>query len=76
LCHLDNQKGNNVDRRLKFRHRDAFSAIARTRSFKFAAKVIHLTQPAISKLLKELEIIMGVALINAMQIGCGPYARR
>ncbi len=42
-----------MDRRIKFRHLDAFSAIARARSFKIAAEQLNLTQPAISKTLKE-----------------------
>ena len=43
-----------MDRRIKFRHLDAFSAIARAQSLKRAAEVLHLTEPAISRSLKEL----------------------
>ena len=43
-----------MDRRIKFRHLDAFSAIARARSFKAAAEQLNLTQPAISHQLKRL----------------------
>ena len=63
------QKGMNMDRRIKFRHLDAFSAIARARSFKAAAEQLHLTQPAISKTLKELEDILGVVVMERSRSG-------
>lgn len=63
------QKGMNVDRRIKFRHLDAFSAIARARSFKVAAGELNLTQPAISKTLKELEDILGVKVMERSRSG-------
>jgi LysR family transcriptional regulator, pca operon transcriptional activator len=52
-----------MDRRIKFRHLDAFSAIARTGSLKRAAEAMNLSQPAISKTLQELEDILGVPLM-------------
>ena len=58
-----------MDRRIKFRHLDAFSAIARARSFKLAAVHLSLTQPAISKTLKELEDILGVVLMERSRSG-------
>ena len=58
-----------MDRRIKFRHLDAFSAIARARSFKVAAKQLNLTQPAISKTLKELEGILGVIVMERSRSG-------
>lgn len=58
-----------MDRRIKFRHLDAFSAIARARSFKTAAAQLHLTQPAISKTLKELEEILGVVVLERSRAG-------
>lgn len=61
--------GKNVDRRIKFRHLDAFSAIARARSFKNAAEQLNLTQPAISKTLKELEDILGVVVLERSRSG-------
>jgi LysR family pca operon transcriptional activator len=63
------QKGNNVDRRIKFRHLDAFSAIARASSFKVAAEQLNLSQPAISKTLKELEEILGVVVLERSRAG-------
>lgn len=58
-----------MDRRIKFRHLDAFSAIARARSFKRAAEQLNLTQPAISKTLKELEEILGVVVMARSRSG-------
>lgn len=58
-----------MDRRIKFRHLDAFSAIARARSFKRAAEQLNLTQPAISKTLKELENILGVTVMERSRSG-------
>lgn len=58
-----------MDRRIKFRHLDAFSAIARASSFKIAAEQLHLTQPAISKTLRELEEILGVAVMKRSRAG-------
>jgi len=58
-----------VDRRIKFRHLDAFSAIARVRSFKIAADQLNLTQPAISKTLKDLEDILGVKVMERSRSG-------
>lgn len=58
-----------MDRRIKFRHLDAFSAIARARSLKRAAGMLALTQPAISKSLKELEEIVGVVLMERGRSG-------
>lgn len=58
-----------MDRRIKFRHLDAFSAIARAGSFKAAAEQLNLTQPAISKTLKELEDILGVVVMERSRAG-------
>lgn len=58
-----------MDRRIKFRHLDAFSSIARARSFKVAAEQLSLTQPAISKTLKELEEILGVVVMERSRSG-------
>ncbi len=58
-----------MDRRIKFRHLEAFSAIARAGSLKQAAEQLHLTQPAMSKTLKELEGILGVSLMERGRAG-------
>lgn len=58
-----------MDRRIKFRHLEAFSAIARAGSLKLAAERLHLTQPAMSKTLKELEGLLGVTLMERGRAG-------
>lgn len=58
-----------MERRIKFRHLEAFSAIARQRSFKAAAEHLNLTQPAISRTLKELEEILGVVMMERSRSG-------
>ncbi|WP_294222812.1 pca operon transcription factor PcaQ [uncultured Shimia sp.] len=52
-----------IDRRIKFRHIQCFAEIVRHNSLKTAALHLHLTQPAISKTLKELEEIVGSDLL-------------
>lgn len=52
-----------MDTRIKFRHLRAFVEIVRFRSFKRAAEFLHLTQPAISRTLAELEEILGAELL-------------
>jgi len=58
-----------VDRRIKFRHIQCFVEIAREKSFKRAAEKLFLTQPAISKTLKELEGIVGATLLERSRSG-------
>ncbi|WP_298679164.1 pca operon transcription factor PcaQ [uncultured Lentibacter sp.] len=53
-----------MDRRIKLRHIEAFAEIARLQSLKGAGEALGLTQPAISKILKELEDILGVSLMR------------
>ncbi|KZM48707.1 pca operon transcription factor PcaQ [Labrenzia sp. OB1] len=58
-----------IDRRIKFRHIQCFVEIARERSLKLAADKLNLTQPAISKTLKELEEIIGATLMTRNRAG-------
>ncbi|MCK7613884.1 pca operon transcription factor PcaQ [Roseibium sediminicola] len=58
-----------IDRRIKFRHIQCFVEIAQERSLKLAADKLHLTQPAISKTLKELEEIIGASLMTRNRAG-------
>jgi LysR family pca operon transcriptional activator len=51
-------------RQIKMRHLLAFVETVRGGSLKAAAERIHLTQPAVSKTLKDLEHILGVALLK------------
>ncbi len=58
-----------MDPRIKIRHISAFVEITRRGSLKQAAEVIHLTQPAISKTLKELEDILDTRLLDRDRAG-------
>ncbi len=53
-----------MDRRIKLRHIEVFVEITHRRSLKLAAEKLNLTQPAISKTLKELEIILSAELLT------------
>lgn len=53
-----------IDRRIKFRHVECFATIHREGSLKRACAVLNLTQPALSKTLKELEEILGTVLMR------------
>ena len=58
-----------IDRRIKFHHIQSFVEIARVQSFKRAAEKLYLSQPAISKTLKELEEIVGATLMQRSRSG-------
>ncbi len=58
-----------IDRRIKFRHIQCFVEIVRQKSMKRAAERLFLTQPAISKTLKELEEILGASLLVRNRAG-------
>ena len=58
-----------IDRRIKFRHIQCFVEIVRQKSMKRAAERLYLTQPAISKTLKELEEILGTSLMVRNRAG-------
>ncbi|WP_282153399.1 pca operon transcription factor PcaQ [Ruegeria atlantica] len=58
-----------IDRRIKFRHIQSFIEIARAKRLKHAAEKLHLTQPAISKTLKELEEIVDAPLMRRDRSG-------
>jgi len=58
-----------MDRRIKFRHLEAFVVIARAKRLKRAAEQLNLTQPAISKTLRDLEEILGVSLMTRDRSG-------
>lgn len=58
-----------IDSRIRLRHLQAFLEIARRRSVSRTAEALHLTQPAISKTLAELESILGAALMTRNRAG-------
>ena len=51
-------------RRYTLRQLDLFAAVARTRSLTRAAQEVHLTQPAVSMQLKQLEQAVGLPLLE------------
>lgn len=56
----------------------AFLAVSQLGSFKLAAQQLHLTQPALSKAIKELEVQFGVTLFERSVAGLTltPYGER
>ena len=54
----------NPDLYLKLRHLDCFLEVARQGSFQGAADTLSVTQPAISKTIRELEDMLGYALFE------------
>jgi LysR family pca operon transcriptional activator len=61
-----------VDERIKFRHLQCFLAVAQHGSLQKAADVLAITQPAVSKTLKELEDVLGVRLFDRGRRGAVP----
>lgn len=55
--------------RIKFRHLECFLEVARQRSVGRAADALSLSQPAVSKKLKELEEMLGVRLMGRNKNG-------
>ncbi len=53
-----------IDERIKFRHLQCFLAVAQHGSLQKAAGVLSITQPAVSKTLKELESMLAVRLFE------------
>ena len=58
-----------IDPRIKQRHIQCFLEVARRRSVGKAANALALSQPAVSKTLKELEEILGVGLMDRSRSG-------
>ncbi|PZM15353.1 pca operon transcription factor PcaQ [Rhizobium tubonense] len=53
-----------IDNRVKFRHLQTFVEVARQKSVMKAAEVLHVSQPAVTKTIRELETVLGVAVFE------------
>jgi LysR family pca operon transcriptional activator len=53
-----------ISRRIKIRHLEAFVEVARQKSVGRAAITLSLTQPAVTRTIRELEEIVGTALVE------------
>ncbi len=53
-----------VDARIKFRHIQTFVEIARQKSVVRAAAILRISQPAVTKTVRELEDVLGVTLFE------------
>ncbi|OCP15696.1 pca operon transcription factor PcaQ [Ensifer sp. LC163] len=52
------------DARVKFRHLQTFVEVARQKSVMKAAELLHVSQPAVTKTIRELEEVLGVAVFE------------
>ncbi|WXL25496.1 pca operon transcription factor PcaQ [Ectopseudomonas mendocina] len=64
----------NIDNRIKFRHLQCFLEVARQGSLARAAEVLAISQPAVSKTLKELEEVLDARLFERGKHGVTPTA--
>jgi LysR family pca operon transcriptional activator len=53
-----------VDNRIKFRHLQTFVEVARQKSVMKAAELLHVSQPAVTKTIRELEEVLGVTVFE------------
>ena len=53
-----------IDSRIKFRHLQTFVEVARQKSVMKAAELLHVSQPAVTKTIRELEGVLGVEVFE------------
>ena len=66
---MHNRSGMNWDAHLRLRHVRTFLEIARAESVSVAAERLNITQPAVSRSLRELEEMLGVRLFDRVGRG-------
>ncbi|MCT8162143.1 LysR substrate-binding domain-containing protein [Pseudoruegeria sp. SHC-113] len=59
----------NLDSHMRLRHVRCFLEVARAQSVSRAAEALHITQPAVSRSLKELEAMLGTPLFDRVGRG-------
>lgn len=60
-----------IGNRIKFRHLYTFVEVARQKSVMKAAELLHVSQPAVTKTIRELEEILGVPMLERDGRGIG-----
>ncbi|MGH6761761.1 MAG: pca operon transcription factor PcaQ [Phyllobacterium sp.] len=53
-----------IENRIKFRHLATFLEVARQKSVMKAAEILNISQPAVTKTIRELEDVLGVAVFE------------
>ena len=53
-----------IDGRIKFRHLQTFVEVARQKSVMKTAELLHVSQPAVTKTIRELEGVLGVEVFE------------
>ena len=53
-----------IDNRIKFRHLQTFVEVSRQKSVMKAAELLHVSQPAVTKTIRELEEVLGVSVFE------------
>ncbi len=53
-----------IENRVKFRHLQTFIEVARQKSVMKAAELLHVSQPAVTKTIRELEETLGVEVFE------------
>lgn len=56
--------GGMIDQRIKFRHLQTFVEVSRQKSVMKAAEMLHVSQPAVTKTIRELEDALGVRVLE------------